>query len=57
MILNPDDIEKSITAWASGERSPVFNGIAMGQQQNQQQSRVDMSPANDRKPGILGYNR
>ncbi len=53
MIMNPADIQASVEAWSSGARSEVFNQAAT----QDKPRRIDMSPANDSKPGILGFNR
>lgn len=53
IIMDPANIEASLDAWANGQRSEVFNEAA----QTDKPRRIDMSPANDSKPGILGLTR
>ncbi|MCB9990053.1 MAG: hypothetical protein H6867_01575 [Rhodospirillales bacterium] len=58
MIMNHDDIEAFLSAdpWTSGRNAPVFNEQA-GITTQEAPRRVSMAPANDVKPGVLGYNR
>ena len=55
MIMDHKHIEESVNAWAKGERSPLFNKAAATASETPR--RVDMTAANDTKPGILGFNR
>lgn len=53
IIMDPANIEASVDAWANGKRSVAFNDVA----QSETPRRINMAPANDSKPGILGLNR
>jgi len=52
MIMDRANIRASIDAWASGTRSQGFNQVAATG--GKEPRRVDMTPVNDRQPGILG---
>lgn len=53
MIMDRANIQASLDAWVTGQRSQDFNNVATTSGRKEPR-RVDMSPVNDRQPGILG---
>lgn len=51
MFMDPKEMLNSVDCWANGAKSELFNMAATST------PTVNMAPANDTQPGILGFNR